>query len=290
MTKKANTSIILTHRGLEKNEDFRFFESSLEAFKDHLSRGFGIEFDFNLTLDKKIIIMHDKTLLRITGGRDARMVQSVLSEELKVLKLNGNRLCLFDELMLEIIKRNTKLNAFHIKGAFQKEEYLDILLKSLKPYGANVKRLILFDLLPHAAEYLLKRNPHLILAPSVAHPFDINRYNQCVSGSLISINDAIKYKNLYKWVWLDEWDLVNVNGTTKRLYTKETFEQLKNIGYQIALVTPELHATSPGLLGNESHPDADPPKRLFRRISEIMDLQPDAICTDYPEVVKSMLP
>ena len=51
-------------------------------------------------------------------------------------------------------------------------------------------------------------------------------------------------------------------------------------------MTPELHGTSPGLLGGESHKHAANTEVLFERMREILSLEPDAICTDYPEEVK----
>ena len=65
---------------------------------------------------------------------------------------------------------------------------------------------------------------------------------------------------------------------------------MRGVGAKIALVTPELHGTSPHLLAGEAHPDA--PKgdteTLFKRIKEIIDLKPNAICTDYPEEVSKL--
>ena len=61
---------------------------------------------------------------------------------------------------------------------------------------------------------------------------------------------------------------------------------LSQEGYKIALVTPELHGTSPGLYGGESHKDAKDKETLFKRIKEILSLKPDAVCTDYPEEVR----
>jgi hypothetical protein len=78
------------------------------------------------------------------------------------------------------------------------------------------------------------------------------------------------------------------NGT-KLLYTKEVFNKLREANIKIGLVTPELHATSPNLLGGESHQDASSQERLFTRIKEIIKLEPDAICTDYPDLVRQLI-
>lgn len=58
---------IITHRGLEpRNPKFPFLESTKEAFFDHLSRGYGIEFDPNFTNDGVCFVFHDGTLKRAT--------------------------------------------------------------------------------------------------------------------------------------------------------------------------------------------------------------------------------
>ena len=67
------------------------------------------------------------------------------------------------------------------------------------------------------------------------------------------------------------------------------YQSLKKAGYKIGLVTPEMHTTSPGLYGGESHPDAKDKETLFKRIKEIINLNPDAICTDNPEEVREIL-
>lgn len=133
--------------------------------------------------------------------------------------------------------------------------------------------------------------PSILLAPSLAHEYDISRYNHVVNGTLLSTNDAIRYKRqgIYDWVWLDEWDTLDEHNKKKKFYTRETFDLLLQEGYKIALVTPELHASSPGLLGEESHSDAKNNTLLFERIRAIIKLMPRALCTDYPEEVCKML-
>ncbi|MEK6848271.1 MAG: hypothetical protein AABX65_01425, partial [Nanoarchaeota archaeon] len=129
----------------------------------------------------------------------------------------------------------------------------------------------------------------LNLVPSVAHYFDIQRYNGLIYNTLLTLEDAIKYKGegLYNWVWLDEWDTIDAEGKEKLFYTAENFKILRDAGFKIALVTPELHGTSPGLYGGESHKHAADKNILFQRIKEILALNPDAICTDYPNEVRN---
>lgn len=257
-----DTSII-THRGLEPSNTNFFPESSFKAFQNHINRGFGIEFDPNFTQDG-IIISHDLIPKRTSP---------TLIE------------------ILDLIQRESShpVDALHLKGKFQTPGYIKKLLDALKQYPDILPKTIIFDIKPETARLIKQELPTAQLAPSVAHDYDIARYNQAVSGTLISIQDALTLKPDYDWVWLDEWDLSDAEGLQKKFYTAETFSILKNTGYKIALVTPELHGTSPGLLGGESHPDAKPIEHLMNRIKEILALNPDVVCTDYPEEVRKIM-
>ena len=279
-----NKNKIITHRGLEPSNPNFYSESSFEAFKNHLDRGFGIEFDPNFTKDG-IVVVHDSNLARITDNKNQRAISDLTTQEALSVELGNGRLCSLGELMELIKNSHSKINALHLKGKFQKPEYLDKLIAGLANYPDVLDRILIFDVTPETAKYLKSKNPNFHLAPSVSHPYDIQRYNQAVLGTLISVEDAIKYRQegLFDWVWLDEWDRTDENGQDKKLYTKEVFEKLKVAGYKIALVTPEMHAFSPGLLGGEFHQDAKPKERLFARIKQIISLKPNSICTDYPE-------
>lgn len=281
---------IITHRGLEPSKENFPAESSFEAFDDHLNRGYGIEFDVSFTKDNSIVLFHDAGLERITKGEDKRIFVDMVSEEIKAMQLqNGNRLCFLDELLSIINSASVKnISALHLKGKFQEKKYLDILLSYFADNKKAFKNLFVFDVKIETAKYLKDKMPELNLAPSVAHAYDIKRYNEAASGTLLSIEEVIKNKYLFSWVWLDEWDLADKNGGIKKFYTPEIFEIFKKNKLKIALVTPELHGASPGLLGNEAHPDAEK-GRLFGRIKEIINLKPNALCTDYPEEVEKLV-
>lgn len=276
---------ILTHRGLEPSHLNFFSESCFEAFDDQLSRGFGIEFDPCFLADGTIGVIHAATVSAATGNTDAREITTLTSNEFLNLPLKKGRYCLFNELLDLIRQKGKGVNALHLKGKFQESDYVDQLLAALETYQDLWPRLILFDLKPEIANYIKQRHPELLLAPSVAHPYDIKRYNAAVKGTLLSIEEAAANKDIYDWVWLDEWDLQDENEGQKIFYNSENFAKLRQLGYLIALVTPELHATSPGLLGGEAHPDVATLDQLMKRIAEIVSLAPDVICTDYPEEV-----
>jgi len=282
---------IFTHRGIEPSNPKAWPESSFESFENHLARGFGIEFDPNFAKDE-IVVIHDSSLTRITSNKDNRKIAETSVSELKYLKYgkeNNGRIPTFKEVLSLISKNSVSLNALHLKGIFQNKEKIVLLIKEINKFPEVVDKILFFDIKPEFAEYIKSQNQNFKLAASVAHEFDIKRYNTVANGTLLSVKEAINHKSLYDWVWLDEWDTLGEKNQEKQFYTEETFSELKKTGYKISLVTPELHATSPGLLGGEAHKDAKDKETLFNRIKEILLLNPDAVCTDYPEEVKEML-
>ena len=283
---------IFTHRGLEpSNLDF-YPESSFEAFQSQIERGFGLEFDPNFCKDG-IVVSHDATLKRITNGKDERSFSDVSLEEIKNIKYGNKkqgRIPTLHEVLELIRKSSAPIHAMHLKGKYQTLQNLNALTEHLEKFIDILNKIIVFDLKLDAARFLKSSFPQIHLAPSVAHEYDIERYNSVVGNTLFSIQEALQMKaeGVCDWVWLDEWDTANVNNSKKLFYTQETFKVLKDAGIKITLVTPELHGTSPGLYGGESHEHAANPSILFQRIKEIIALNPDAICTDWPEDVKEL--
>jgi hypothetical protein len=280
---------ILTHRGLDPSRNPYFAESSREAFANQLARGFGLEFDLRRTKDDRLIVIHDSNLRRISNGKDDREIQDVALAEILAMDFEGCRLMDLPAL-LQLIKEKQSggaLSALHLKYGSQEPETLDLVLAALQK--AEPVPCIIFDVTVETARYLKERDPSLELAPSVAHPYDIARYNAAVGGTLYAIDEILPHRDLFRWVWLDEWDLVDENNGTKHLYTKETFNTLRAAGFSIGLVSPELHASSPGLLGGEAHPDAKDRAMLTKAIKNIVALSPDLICTDYPDLVRGLI-
>lgn len=277
---------VITHRGLDPSKKDYFVESSYEAFKDQLTRGFGLELDLQYTKDNKIVISHDKNLSRISQGADVRDISEITESEAISLVFNDCHITSLSTIIKLIDEKGFKegIHAIHIKYTFQKKEFLDVLLENL--CNVDVKKFILFDITLETSKYLKEKNYSLNLAPSVAHSFDIERYNQAVGGTLLSVEEALAHPELFNWVWLDEWDRTDKDNESKKLYTEEVFQQFRDHGIKIAVVSPELHTTSPSLLSSEVHQDALSMNVLKERLREIIALNPDAICTDYPDIVK----
>jgi glycerophosphoryl diester phosphodiesterase len=279
---------IISHRGLDPSKPNFPFESSREAFEEHLARGFGVEIDPQRTADG-YVVLHDSSLKRITNKTDERLVNQVRTDELLALDLNGSHLTTLHDLLALIDTRSAKgsISFVHLKHTFQIETTnLDVLLRELESF--EIAKFILFDVTIETAQYLKERNNALRIAPSVAHRYDIKRYNEAVGGTLLPLEKALAHRDLFEWIWLDEWDLMDEDGSIKKFYTREVFDTCRKAGLMIALVTPELHRTSPGLLGGEAHPDAQNQQTLRNRLEEIVALRPDAVCTDYPDLLAEM--
>ncbi len=280
---------VLTHRGLEPDADVQYGESSQEAFFSQLQRGFGLEFDFNITLDQQIVLLHDATLTRLSHGSDHRHVSSISSPDLMTYDLKPGHVCFWTDLAPQLAKSPSRYHAFHIKAAFQTPALLDLLAQTLSNWPQLWSKLVLFDLSVAAARQLKAMNKQLQVMASVSHQFDRLRYNQAVGGTLLAESTVLQSDHLYSGVWLDEWDLSDLDGATKEFITADYIHTWQGRGYLVGVVSPELHATSPGLLGQEAHPDASDPARWRRRLAKILAGRPDMICTDHPEYVRQQL-
>ncbi len=278
--------IVFTHRGLDPDRKEYYLESSKESFLNQIKRGYGLEFDIQQTSDNNFIVFHDGDLKRISKGKNFGKFKEMKVGELLKLEIDSCHLIDLSR-MLKLIEIGKVTSALHFKHHLQTPPLLDLLINFLKKN--DFKNIVVFDLKPDSALYLKSRVKNMNLAASVSHPYDIERYNKFVGDTLMTINDVLKYKDLYNWVWLDEWDVSDYGGKMKTLYNVEVVEKLKQEGFKICVVSPELHRASPGLLGGEFHPDADNRNVLTKRLKEIIKLSPDAICTDYPDLVSSII-
>jgi glycerophosphoryl diester phosphodiesterase len=266
-----NKPLIVSHRGLEpSNLDF-YPESSYEAFREHVKKGYSIELDINFCKDE-IIISHDTNLKRLCGLN--KELSELYYEDIKDIEYGENKkghLCTFKQIIKLITTKKDMICVIHLKGNLQKKENLDKLIKYINKHPLSIKNLLIFDLYPESAKYIKENIPHISLGCSVANNIDIKKYNNRVHGTLLSVKDAItnKRKGYYNWAIIDEWDLYE-SGT---LYTKSIFDQLKKEGYKILSIFPELH---------EDHYSAQNNKRLFKRMYHILELEPHAVCTNYP--------
>jgi glycerophosphoryl diester phosphodiesterase len=281
------TTQVIAHRGIDLDGTAPFPESSFEAFEYQLKLGFNLEFDLNFTKDV-LIVSHDSSPYRLTKGTVPDKFEDLSWDRVSKIYYGG-RIPLLAEIFDLILKGDVCCHALHLKGAFQQDRQLHALVDELRARPEVISKLFIFDVTFESALYLKTALPDLQLAPSVAHDHDYRRFNSVVAGTLYTVEDVLKNSSFFSWVWLDEWDLTDRDGATKKFYTRELVMQFQDAGLKVALVSPELHATSPGRVGGEPHPDASSAERLFARIDEILDTGVDAVCTDYPSTVKKIV-
>ncbi|MDN3666641.1 glycerophosphodiester phosphodiesterase [Algibacter miyuki] len=108
---------ICAHRGANK----LYPENTISAFEEAVHLGAHmIEFDVRMTIDNKLIIMHDATVDRTTNG--SGLVENLTWNEIKKLdagtwkskKFKGERVPLLEE-VLDVFPKNIWLN-IHLKG------------------------------------------------------------------------------------------------------------------------------------------------------------------------------
>lgn len=277
---------LITHRGIDVplgGNAIEFpMETTWEAFVAQLDAGFGLEFDIQPSGDGGFAISHDKNLTRLTGGQSDIELRTVPTAEVNVIQVPGGRLCTLGELLEYMAKHATVISALHLKASCQTAEVLHALIGQIKPLEEKLADLLMiFDATVETAAILKEELPNIQLAASVSHRFDIQRYGKSTGGTLLSTEIARQNRELYNWVWLDEWDRDAENGAKKSFVNEETVKLFRDAGFKIAAVSPELHATSPALLGGEGHEDGASTSKLLARWKEWDCLELDALCTDH---------
>ena len=285
---------LITHRGIDvpfgSNHEECLREGSWEAFTEQIDAGFGLEFDIQLTRDGGFAISHDSNLRRLTNGKNIVDVRELSSQEFCDIKVPGGRLCILDELLEYMVEHATAISALHLKAPCQTADILNALSIHLKSFEGKLDdRLMIFDVNVESARFLKAELKKIQLAASVSHPFDIARYGATTGGTLMDESSVLRNRDLFSWVWLDEWDRVGINGSVKTLVNGESVKQFHKAGFKIAAVSPELHATSPCLLGGEAHEDGLSIGSLSRRWENWESIGVDAICTDHATALSTLI-
>ena len=284
---------LITHRGIDVVPgDFHGWtlqESRWESFSEQIRAGLGLEFDVRPLKDGQLAISHDSSLARIVPGCK-QPISSLTLSEFDAIQAPGGRLCSLDELLSLIAESGRAISALHLKSHCHEPVILAKILEILAPRAESLKgRLLIFDATPRVAEQIVQKLPWLDLAASVAHTYDVLRYGALTGGTLLTPGQALDNRHLYSWVWLDEWDTLDVDNGEKIFANRESVELFRNAGFKIAVVSPELHAASPALLGGEAHRDGTDEKKLINRWRQLSQLRVDALCTDHASWITTNL-
>ncbi|MGE0528899.1 MAG: glycerophosphodiester phosphodiesterase [Bdellovibrionales bacterium] len=267
--------LIFAHRGLDLDRSSPPHENSLAAFELAAERGWSIELDVQMEKKGELLIAHDSHMSRWTRGQDPRGWREVDRAETAEMEARLGRLGRLSD-VLELCRRYGGLHvALHLKGSNHDEEFIAQLMKELRAWKSLQSRLLVFDLSPHIAQTLRDEFSDIGLALSVADEFDVSRYQAVTGGTLYTVDQALAARSCCDWVWLDEWNRKGPCETRKALYSEDRVSALRDAGYKIAIVSPELHRL-------EGHEDAVSDNLLEARWREICQWRCDAICTDYP--------
>ena len=122
------------HRGLHKLSD-GVPENCLTGFKLAEESGYGMEFDLQLTKDKKVVVHHDATLLRSCG--DDVAIADLTYAELRRYRLFGTdeHIPLFSE-VLGILKGQTPL-IIELKSYNDPAELCELAMEELEGYKGH---------------------------------------------------------------------------------------------------------------------------------------------------------
>ena len=285
---------ILTHRGIDiplgTPSSEVCGESTWESFSSQVRSGFGLEFDIQPTKDGGFAISHDADLSRITRGHTTQKLSEISTKDIARIQASGGRLCDLDELLDLLANEATAISALHLKHQCQTPLILDLLSSRLQPFMSHLEdKLMVFDARPEAAARLKERIPDLSMAASVSHPYDVARFGAVTGNTLLTPYEVMKHRDLYNWAWLDEWDRRGPQGTKKMFISKDIIQTFHDNGFKVAIVSPELHLTSPCLLGGEEHEDGASTLRLMKRFEEWAPINIDVLCTDYATYVHSIM-
>jgi glycerophosphoryl diester phosphodiesterase len=185
----------IAHRGLW---DKKLPENSMGAFKKAAEKGYPIEFDVQITKDNKLIVFHDKNLLRMTGCK-SYVIDKTLAE-IKELRLNDTdyKVPLFSEVLEEINGRIPLL--VEIKNTLKNAELCDGIVKQLLNYKGEFA---LQSFNPYILKYFFDKYPVLIRGQLSTYDYDdnISRFQSFVLKRMLLNHktkpDFISYESKY---------------------------------------------------------------------------------------------
>ena len=98
---------MLGHRGARHAAP----ENTQRAFELALAEGAdGIELDVRLDGDGRVVVLHDRTLGRVSGGQETRDVEELGEEELGQVSLGGERVPLLTDVLAWAREQKTRVN------------------------------------------------------------------------------------------------------------------------------------------------------------------------------------
>ena len=129
MTWLKNTPV--AHRGLHTEA---VSENSLAAFADAMDAGYAIEFDLRLSADGEIMVIHDDSLIRVSG-QPGKVSQLSAAEVQSYTLYAGGHVPTFRETLEQVQGRAPLL--IELKPASNSHELVDKMIPMLDGYGGE---------------------------------------------------------------------------------------------------------------------------------------------------------
>jgi glycerophosphoryl diester phosphodiesterase len=246
--------LIFSHRGLGFGEK----ENSIDSYKKALVQGFSIEIDVQKSCDDKLVICHDTSLIRVRGVDE--IIPDIDFEELKRLNIPSFKEVLY--CFREYGKVGQKI-AVHIKDELQ-GDIVELVIRTIKEKNL-VKECFIFDLSRNGAKHAKQLCSDLQIGLSVGE----KKYT-----GTIYLWDEVKEDINMDIVWWDEWN--------SGLYSERNALLIKESGRKNYVISPELHAV-------HNHPNGGGMDTIKKVWEELIEMDVDGICTDYPKELRDML-
>ncbi|RKJ40043.1 glycerophosphodiester phosphodiesterase [Acutalibacter sp. 1XD8-33] len=151
------------HRGLHNLEN-GVPENSMKGFRLAELGGFGMEFDLQLTKDKRVVVHHDASIKRSCGADKA--IADLTYEELRAYRLFGTEepVPLFRDVLAGL--RGTTPLIIELKGYNDPAELCQLAMKELEGYK-GLYCVESFD--PRIVRWFRKNRPEIVRGQLMAH-------------------------------------------------------------------------------------------------------------------------
>ncbi len=128
---------LYAHRGYH-HASLHIPENSLAAFRRAVAFGYGVEFDIQLTKDKRVVVFHDENLKRMCGV-DRRLADCTY-DQLSKLTLSGTKeqIPLLEEVLETVGKNVPILCEVKIYGSVTDTSVLEVALPLLRQYADHL--------------------------------------------------------------------------------------------------------------------------------------------------------
>ncbi|MDQ0205278.1 glycerophosphodiester phosphodiesterase family protein [Alkalicoccobacillus murimartini] len=208
---------IFAHRGFSG----KYPENTMTAFKQAEKAGAdGIELDVQLTKDAIPVIIHDRTVNRVTTGKGR--VSSYTLQEIQQLKMKDNeheKIPTFEE-FLAWTKNHSQLLNVELKTELTDRSHIkELILPLLNKYGVEERTILSsFD---HKALYLAKQEKPHVEAAALVHQAMVNPEDYL---RMLEV-EGIHFKS--SSLLMHEAQALQENGFAIRPYTVNTVDMMR---------------------------------------------------------------